>query len=150
MRYQSNPDNCGPAVILNALRCYGKRVSERSIAKLAGTTSEDGTDEDGIQEALAQLSYSCEGLSVQNRAEAWDWLQRQLGLGRPVIVNTWGGQHWACVVGGVAGRVILVDSSNTKSNKKENGIHIYGKVEFLKKWRNTKDAGVYFGLAVHK
>lgn len=150
MRYQSNPDNCGPAVILNALRCYGKRVSERSVAKLAGTTPENGTDEHGIQEALAQLSYSCEGFSGKSRELAWDWLWGQLCLARPVIVNTWAGQHWACVVGCVAGRVILVDSSNTKSNKKENGIHIYGKVEFLKKWRNTKDAGVYFGLAVHK
>ena len=150
MRYQAREDSCGAAAISNALRCYGRRVSERCIVKLAKTTPENGTDEHGIQEALAQLKFSCEGFAGRSRDQAWEWLWKQLEQGRPVIINTWGGQHWVCVIGSVAGRVILIDSANTKNNKKENGIHVYGRVEFLKKWRNTKDSGVYFALAVHK
>jgi len=37
------------------------------------------------------------------------------------------------------GRVILVDSTNTKANKKENGVHVIGKKALLQRW--TSDEG---------
>lgn len=136
-------------MVVNALRCLGKRVSERSVSKLAGTTEKGWTDEFGIQNSLTTLRFSYEGHAGQNRNVAWDWLVDQVSQGRPVIITVQNAAHWVCVVGMVGPRVILVDSSNTKNNKLENGIHIYGKVEFLKRWRTAQN-GEYFGLGVHR
>ena len=148
MRYQSRPGKCGPAVIVNALRCFGKRVSERSISKLAGW-SENGVDEFGIQKCLTELSYSFEENEVSNRDEAWGWLVKQLTAGRPVIIYIFNDQHWVLAAGVVNGRIIMIDSGNTKGNHKENGVHVLGRVEFLKRWR-CATTGLYYGLGVYK
>ena len=58
MRYQQRPYSCGAAAVVNALRCYGKRIPEKLVRSRAGTTKKDGTQEEPMNMASQRMSIS--------------------------------------------------------------------------------------------
>lgn len=156
MRFQQRPYWCGPASIQNALRALGSRVGQERIAKIAGSTKEDGTDEKGIFKALSSLGYKHEELTtdVWNHAKAW--IDDQIIAGRPVLLCIESWQHWVCIVGGLGGRpdlrYIVVDPARYEHNKSENGVHSWGWKRLAKDWRaghrTAGSEGAYYAISV--
>lgn len=153
MKYQTKPYSCGPASVVNALRVYGKKVSERNLIKACGTIPsgpDDGTTEVGIKAGIVEYGFTYSDYEAHSQKSAWDWMEHQLIITKaPVIccVNQW--SHWVTVIGKAAERIVLIDPSNAMINKKENGIQIMSKKDFLKKW-NCKADKAYYGCAVLK
>ena len=145
MRFQARKYSCGAASVVNALRCYGRRVSEDTVRRVAGTNF-DGTDEDGIFLALSYYGFEGIPLSTNRKKIAWEWLKQNLIEGAPVIlcVDDW--SHWVVVTGVLGDRVILVDPERTSHNKKENGTHVLKKDRLMRRWV-TRCSELY-GIAV--
>lgn len=132
---------------MNALRALGRRITERSAITLANTSPALGTSSEGILGAFRALGYDASSVDLKLRKDAWAWVTRNLNVGKPIIlcVDDW--QHWVTAIGMVGDRVILVDSTNTKINKSENGIWVLSKREFMTKWRHSRK-GVYSGIVI--
>lgn len=124
MRFQSAPSQCGPAAVVNALRCYGDRQREDRVAKYAGTTRDLGTSEGGIQQSISAFDYSHETIEERKYATAEKLLVLHLHRGNPVIILAEAGDHWVTAIGLLGQRVIIADSQNYAWNKAENGIHV--------------------------
>lgn len=150
MRYQEREWSCGPAALANACRALGLRASEGRLRKLAGTT-EDGTDERSLITAARAIKLSATEHRGADRDAAWAFVRSNVSDGRPTLlcIDQW--QHWVCVIGIVGNRVIYIDSSNTKKNAKENGVHIATRQQLFSRWRcrNEQDEPFY-ALAIGK
>lgn len=149
MRYQKHPWSCGSAAVVNALRCFGKRVSESRISQAAETSEKDGTTEDGITEALRQFGASATHYDSDEATRSWEWLRGRLMDDTPVIlcVDSW--QHWVTAVGVIGNRVIMVDPANTQKNVSENSVHVLGRKEMMKRWKNGRESR-FFGISVKR
>lgn len=144
MRYQELPHSCGAAAVLNAARCFGKRVAERSARALAGTTT-DGTSEHGILGALAGV-----GLKGTVFSSADFRLAIAAVAEPPAILCVQNSQHWVVVAGRTDGgrRWIIVDGARTKENTRENGVRVFDRRGLRRAW--VTKAGVYFGILVSR
>lgn len=150
MRYQRKPGTCGPAALLNASKALGVDVGgEATIAKAAEYSPSEGTSEYGIIQAARQFGMTATALESADTTAAWAWLSMHLREGRPVICCAMNWEHWVTTVGLLGDRVLVADPSNSQRNKRENGLHIRSKREFLKQWRHSKQ-GLYYGIAVGK
>lgn len=143
MRFQKEPGHCGVTVIANALRCFGKKVSEKKIRALTNL-DEEGVDEVGIKKALEELGFLGIEFTPGTKAAAL------LSLGNQfpsiICVDNW--NHWVLLLGKVQDRYILIDSSRTVKNTSENGIHVVSEKELLKRWKNKGEAVPFFGIHV--
>lgn len=74
---------CGPAVLKMVLRYYGIEKSEKELAKLAGTTKNNGTDDKAIARVLKKFGLTAK---IQNNTNLSD-VQRYLDKNIPVIVD---------------------------------------------------------------
>ncbi|MSU54295.1 MAG: hypothetical protein EXS48_00445 [Candidatus Staskawiczbacteria bacterium] len=74
---------CGPASLKMVFDYYGIEKSEEEIAKLAGTTDDLGTDDQGIKKAAEELGFTVE---IKNESSFED-IQVYLSKKTPVIVN---------------------------------------------------------------
>ena len=74
---------CGPASLKMVFDYYGIEKSEKEIAKLAGTTEDLGTDDQGIKKAAESLGFKVE---IKNESLLED-IQTYLNKKIPVIVN---------------------------------------------------------------
>mgnify|MGYP003428555599 CR=1 FL=1 len=149
MRYQKHPYSCGAAAVVNAVRCFGKRVAEMKVRSFSSTTKEDGTDEHGIIAALRGLGHDGESFSTGSKDAALDRLFVSLADGHPVIICTQNMQHWITVIGYIgvdSGNIMYVvaDPTNTQRNKEENGVHVLSPKLLKKSWQ-ARD-GKYFGI----
>lgn len=144
MRFQDLPFSCGASAIVNALRALGRRVPERTVRALAGTTPEEGTNEQGMCYAIRELGFTATKFETQNSAQAW----AMACSNQPFIITTQLSQHWITIIGVANGKMIVIDPSNAVANKSENGIHVWSKREFLRKWKDRNN--IYFGIMVHK
>lgn len=140
MRFQTKPYSCGAAAIVNALRCFGKRISERQIQILANTSKEYGTSEDGISNAIKSLGLIPTRFESNDKELAWNKVIKNF----PIILCVMNSNHWVTTIGTIDDRIIIVDPTNTLLNKSENGIHIVRKQELLKYWKNKENK--YFGV----
>lgn len=140
MKYQRDPWSCGAAAVVNAARVFGKKINEYTIRGLANTTKENGTQEWGILAALRseEVGLTATEFSSNNKVESWAWLHWQLNKGKPVILSTQAWEHWVVAVGALGDYVVIIDSSNFKNNKKENGVHILTKEKLLYHWWNAR------------
>lgn len=147
MKFQNDEWSCGPAAIVNALRCHSVRVSERTVRAYTGTT-EDGTDENDIKDGLVGLGFSPSEFETTKRKDGVLWLSGSLSQG-PVIacVDSW--QHWVCIVGKVGNKFIIIDSVNTNKNVAENGVQVIGSKDLLKRWKHKTEGAIY-GILVTK
>lgn len=148
MRYQSK-NGCGAAAVVNALRALGTRITDRKARKLAGTNG-DGTNQEGIITAIRAMNYTATEYKNNERNSSWRWLQGSLVHGNSVILCVDGWQHWAAVIGCLGSRVILVDSTRTKANMDENGVHVLSSNWLMRRWRNGQEQCRYYGISVGK
>lgn len=147
VRYQRKGYSCGAAAVVNALRCFGRRVSERNVCSRVGTTH-DGTTEEGLLQGIRSFGFSAAKYEASSADGSWSWLVRCL-VDRPVVVVFQNWQHWVTAIGLSAGRVVVVDSTNSKANKTENGIHVLSRREFMRRWKNTQN-GLFSGVCISK
>ena len=146
MRYQTpGTPRCGPAALGNALRALGRSAPrEGTLARLCGTTSE-GTGEEGIRDAARALGLAVRVLAPTSRMHAWAALCYALSEGAPVIVHLPGPDHWVVVCGRLGSRVVVIDSSNSVDNTRENGVRVHGRRAWIDAWGAR---GEYFGLVL--
>lgn len=74
---------CGPASLKIVFDYYGVEKSEQEIARLAGTTQDLGTDDEGIKKAAENLGFKVEIKNEASFEDIQDWLDKKV----PVIVN---------------------------------------------------------------
>jgi len=162
MRYQQRPYSCGAAAVVNALRCYGKKVPEKLIRNKAGTNKKKGTQEDpetdektgefrpGMKETLRTFGFFGDGFTERTVVDAFTLLDNYLILGHPVIICVQKFEHWVVVVGKLGeDKYIVIDSSRWSYNKQENGVHVMAKKKLTKFWKH-KTKKVLSGFAVKK
>lgn len=118
------------------------------MKKAMGTT-EDGTDEPAVIEGMRSFGFVVNKYETTDQTAAWAWLKDCLDNERPVIacVMNWG--HWVAVIGRIGNRIIIFDSSNTKSNKSEHGVHVLSRKEFIRRWSHSRN-GNCSGISVGK
>ena len=73
----------GPASLKMIFDYYGIEKSEEEIAKLAGTTEDLGTDDEGIKKAAESLGFKVEIKNESSFEDIQDYLSKKI----PVIVN---------------------------------------------------------------
>lgn len=132
MRYQTAPNRCGPAAVINALRAMGLKVREEQAAQYAGTIP-DGTNEFGIMAALERYGCPFQPISERKYALAEAALFNHLRHG-PVLVLAEAGDHWVTAIGLMGDRVVIFDSQNRAFNRAENGVHMIQKGEQLRRY----------------
>lgn len=141
MRYQERTFSCGAASVLNAARCFGRRIPERIVRSVAETTPEVGTNDDGIVRALAVAGLHGTVFASSDFRVAIAAL-----ADTPAIICVQNLQHWVTVIGRTDGgrRWIIVDSARTKANIRENGVAVLDKKALKKAWqtRNGEFGGI--------
>lgn len=149
MRYQEYSWSCGPCAIVNSCRVFGLKIPERKIRKFSKTSKELGTDEFGIINALKELNFNYIEYKTKSKKEAINWLTGAVTNSQPTIlcVDSW--THWVVIVGKIGSRFILVDSTKTKSNIKENGIHFLSSRQLMRRWV-SKEKEMYAIATVKK
>jgi predicted double-glycine peptidase len=117
---QTTGYSCGPAALCAVLRYYGhKRLTERTLMRRAGTTSE-GTEIAG----LVRAAKSCGVEPWVWEKIRYDWLRDVLDLGHPTIAivqawsrepvdysTTWDQGHYVVVTACDAHEVVCMDPS---------------------------------------
>ena len=142
MRPQSRKYSCGPAALRAALHMLGRRVTERALIKHARTTPHSGTDEAGIVRAIEHYGLVPTPRLVRGAGQAWRWVRRQLGQGRPVLLCTDKWSHWVCVVGSFGSCVLVFDP---EVKRRYSGLRPYTYDELAKRWGVE---GSYYGVSV--
>lgn len=146
MHFQKTCYSCGAASIVNALKCFGRNVSERKCRSLAGTSAEDGTEESGILSAIDALGYRSAVFSSEKKKESLQFLRQCLDDGKPVIIVSDRDTHWMTVVGRLGKRFLVTDPARTIASIKENGIHVLGEKELFIRWTLGNDG--HYGIAI--
>lgn len=153
MRFQETEYSCGAAAVLNAARCFGKRIPER-IARSIAETTPDGTDDSGIIKALNILGLEGTAFEYPFFDNAMEEVRDNLNYfqGNPTIICIQNLQHWVVVVGGTDSydRYIVVDSARTKKNMKENGVQVLSEKELRKLWQTRKSGCGFFGITIRR
>ena len=138
MKFQTKPWKCGPACVRNTLRAFGIKQSEDYITSVCGTTK-NGTDEHGIMAALKDHGLHVTEYTSSSKKHAWNWLHGTLLHGEAVILCVQAWEHWVVCVGTAPdNRVTIVDSSNFKYNKSENGVHAWTREWLMYQWWNAR------------
>ena len=148
MRFQLRPGTCGATAIVNVLKFYGFNFSENSIIPLSDTTKE-GTDDTGIKDALNALQLKHIEITTAKTKEFKAFLDIQLRIGYPIILCFDNWQHWVTLIGVTGNRYIIIDSTNTAKNIKENGVWVYSFRQLIKRSRHKTDK-TFYGIAVIK
>lgn len=152
MKQQNDSYSCGVFALINALRCFGVKVSEKIVRAHAATTEAHGTQEHGIKNALERFGWGWSDLSYGQEGEAWKALSECIESGSPVILSLKRGQHWAVAVGMLgSNRVIVHDSSNDLSVLEENGAFVYTRRQLFTRWTPAPSTEKkFYGIAVRK
>jgi predicted double-glycine peptidase len=133
MKSQIYPYSCGSASIVNVLRCYGIKKTEKQIIKLANTNPEIGTTEDDIARVLQSFGFSVSCRDHKSFNVGWNWLLRSLN-NSPVILCVKQWSHWIVAIGRLGKKVILFDSGAID----EKSVLVLDMAGMKKLWWNTK------------
>lgn len=138
MQYQKSSFDCGPCACANAAKSLGISIPYRRLVQASGATT-DGTSEEGILQAVRDAGLSCRPYESNDRNSAWEWLHGALIQGRPVILSVDSWSHWTVTIGllGVE-KVILIDSTRSIRNKRQNGVHVLSKSAIMLRWWNAR------------
>lgn len=156
MIYQTKEYRCGPAAIVNALKCLGIDKSENHVSRLCNTTAKHGTDESQLREGIALLNCYSDPLHTNNKADAEWWLRDCLfSYAHPVILCVSNYTHWVCAVRGCDDRVLAIDSDVNCRNVQENGVHSLTINQVLHWWRadkktTTTHEHAYYGIGIYR
>ena len=148
MKFQQLAYSCGPASIVNALRCFGIRKAEKTIRKTSNTNPKNGTSEEDMIRVLTDLGFRVNKHEQGNFTKAWKWLHTQVREGHPIIISVRNWSHYVAVIGSIGDRIIIADPDGA-SHKKENGILVLNKRRLKKFWYHTTEK-LYTGLAIEK
>jgi ABC-type bacteriocin/lantibiotic exporter with double-glycine peptidase domain len=148
MKFQKDVYSCGVASIINALRCFCVKIPEKRVRAHSATKEEYGTSEHGIKNALERLGYLGRDLVCGNKDEACWGVGEAIEDGSPVVLLLDRRQHWAVCIGRIGDRFIVFDSTRTKQNKEEHGVHVYRATQLASRWRQAD--GTYYGIVVKK
>lgn len=145
MRFQTQEGACGAAAVVNVARCFGRRIAERNVRPVAGTT-EDGTPEGGILRALAAVGLSGTPFSSPDFRLALAAI-----ADTPAILCVQNSGHWIVVAGRTDGgrRWVVIDSSRTKANVRENGVAVWDRRALRRAWFCSR-SGVFYGVLVSR
>jgi ABC-type bacteriocin/lantibiotic exporter with double-glycine peptidase domain len=134
MLFQETNYSCGAAAIANMLRCYGRKFSERTLRKMAGTNPEGGTSGAQIGEALKKLGYRVKHHFPQGSYRAKRRLKKLLRKG-PVIVSFQNDTHWILALSVFNDAVVFFNSCGCKKHRRENGVDVFSIKDFMATWR---------------
>lgn len=70
-----NASYCGPAVLKMVLQYYGIEKPEEELAKLAGTTKELGTDDNGLKQVLESFGLTVIIKNESSFEDIQEWLE---------------------------------------------------------------------------
>jgi ABC-type bacteriocin/lantibiotic exporter with double-glycine peptidase domain len=120
MRFQQSNFTCGPASILNAFLALGARQlpTEKVMAQLAQCLPNTGADVFDVAAAITLLGFR---VAETRSPEDVEFYIKQ---GCPVLLVAYQDTHWVTVVGLFGDRWVVVDSDNSRRNKKENGTFV--------------------------
>jgi ABC-type bacteriocin/lantibiotic exporter with double-glycine peptidase domain len=124
------------------------RTNERAVRKLAGTVKRHGTQEHGIKQAIERLGLSFSELKCPALLPAFDWLLEAAAEGKAGIICVERGEHWNSVIGACGENLIVADPKKSKSNRKENGIHVFTRTNARRYWSPFE--GSFYALTVTK
>jgi ABC-type bacteriocin/lantibiotic exporter with double-glycine peptidase domain len=133
MKLQNNSYSCGVYAVLNAARCLGIVLTEKKILKYSKTTN-NGTDEKGILNAIVKNNMQGEEFNVYDEYLAFESLNKALKNDNPIIIYLDREEHWCTVIGRMNSKYIVFDSDKDPINKKEHGVQILSKSELKKRW----------------
>lgn len=148
MKFQQLPYSCGPASIINALRCFGIRKAEKTIRKTSNTNTKNGTSEEDMIRVLTDLGFHVKKHEQGRYPKAWKWLYNRLKDGSPVIISVRNWSHYATAIGVIGDKIIIADPDGG-SAKSENGILVLNKRRLKKFWYHINQK-LYTGLALEK
>lgn len=137
MRFQRTSFDCSAAAIWNAAAALGATVDYWELVEASGARTA-GASEAGVLQAVRASGLSGRPFDSSDRHEAWSFVKGELISGRAVVLCLDSWSHWACVVGLIGDRVILVDSSRSKRNKRENGVHSVSHTSLMRRWWNAR------------
>ena len=78
---------CGPASVRIALSAFGKKYSEKQIAKLAGSTAAEGTGHNQLVKAIKKSGIHTTTFQNLSKAHALEVLRLYSGRGNPIIID---------------------------------------------------------------
>src|SRR6185369_3021310 len=111
LRLQPNGYTCGPAALRHALLAYGRRVSVRRLAHLAGTEYHKGTDDRQLQQAAIEVGYRIRSELFTEPEPASSALKTYLRTGTPVLLCADRYEHWITAVACTGRHVWICDSA---------------------------------------
>ncbi len=106
---------CGPASLKIVLHYYGKKVSEKQIAKMAGSTVKKGTPPESIVKAAESFGFKA---VLRENASLSD-IRKYIKKGIPVIVNWFfeDDGHYSVAVGMDDKKIYLSDPFDARIRK---------------------------------
>lgn len=134
MKLQQFEYSCGPACIVNAIRCYGEKVREQDVRTYSNTDLEEGTDDVDVIAALEALGYRGKLVEKRSQEDSWWWLKEQLLRGHPVICAVDGWSHYVTAIGVLGSSVVVFDTQLVNRVRDENGCFVYSREEFMERW----------------
>jgi ABC-type bacteriocin/lantibiotic exporter with double-glycine peptidase domain len=141
MKFQRNNYSCGPYAVYNALEALGIKASITKIRKAAHTTP-DGTDSYGVVNALEAFKLKTNWFDLKLTQRQLENLLRESLI--IACVDGWG--HWVVVYGPYEGKYVIIDSNNTKKNKKAGGVYRLSFKQLVSHWRGPD--GKCFGIVI--
>lgn len=113
-RRQTEKWSCGAASIGSVLALYGDDIPEFAIIEAAGSSSEKGTDWDGMKEGLAVFGLHSERIETAPES----LIKEEIFQGRPIVldVSLWGGLHWVVAHGVRGSDVLIMDPAEGRSS----------------------------------
>lgn len=144
MRFQTQKSHCGPAALVNALRCLDEVYEVGEVVQACRTT-DDGTDPKNLRLAIRRLGFRDRRILFYNNEDAWHALRQAL-RNWPVILCVDKEKHWVTAIGKVGKRINIFDPGRWGWNKKEHGILVLSRERLIKRWRTKK--GEFYGVVV--
>jgi len=116
--FQQSPDFCGPGAVIIAASAFGKEASEETLAKVAGTETEEiqgfrggGTEHEGVIAAAKSLGFHVFTKEEGTLKDLEYFIEEEHV---PVVVGWFDrdDDHYSVVVGMTDTDLILADSSS--------------------------------------
>ena len=142
---QPNQWQCGPFALKHALLIQGVRAHEDTLARIAGSTEELGTDEHQLARAAAHhgahLIITRRRTATATRRTLIRWLREQPVL---LCVDQW--DHWVAAVGCDDERVVTLDSHYDTVLRVDPWETVLRRVLYRKPWRLPIGAWSWYDL----
>lgn len=107
---QPNRWQCGPFALKHALLALGRFAHEDELARLAGSSETNGTDEKGLTRAARALGCDLDLVRHKRPEAARKALTDTLGRGVPALLCLDQWEHWVTAVSVQGDRFVVFDS----------------------------------------